>query len=108
MPDRIVVRPGEGGWKASRIPGVAYLSLRETEPNAGSFLVRMDPGTSYPAHLHPEGEEVLVVSGSMRVGADRLGAGDYLYTPPGGAHDASTEEGCTFLVILPAPVRFLR
>jgi quercetin dioxygenase-like cupin family protein len=38
---------------------------------------------------------------------DRLRAGDYLYTPPGVAHAASSEAGCVFLVILPKPVEIL-
>lgn len=108
MSTRIIVRGGEPGWQTSRIPGVAYRMLKEApEKNAGTFLVKMEPGTAYPPHLHPGGEEVYVVSGAMRVGPDRLVAGDYLFTPPGGSHDADTVEGCTFLVVLPDPVEFL-
>jgi quercetin dioxygenase-like cupin family protein len=105
---KIVVKDAEAIWQPSRIPGVAYRMLREAaEKNAGTFLVKMEPGTSYPPHLHPGGEEVYVVAGSMRVGPERLSAGDYLFTPPGGYHDADTVEGCTFLVVLPSPVEFL-
>lgn len=96
-----------GGWEASRIPGVRYRTLRSTGKNAGTFLIRMEPGTAYPAHAHPGGEEVFVVSGSVRVGSHRLAEGGYLYTPPGGAHDAASEEGCLFLVVLPEAIRFL-
>jgi len=105
---KIVVKDAGGGWSASKVPGVSYRELRPGgERNAGTFLVRMDPGTSYPPHEHPKGEEVYVVSGSMRVGGDRLVAGDYLFTPPGAVHDADTASGCVFLVVLPAPARFL-
>ena len=107
MKEKIVVRSGDAGFEPSKIPGVRFKALRATERNAGTYLVRMDPGTSYPPHLHPGGEEVWVVEGTLRVGGDNLAAGDYMYTPPGGAHDASTKEGCTFLVIVPAPVKFL-
>src|SRR5262245_26431935 len=108
MQGKIVVPQSGGAWSPSRIPGVSYRALREGEArNAGTFLGRMEPGTSYPPHRHPGGEEVFIVSGSMRVGGDRLAAGDYLYTPPGGAHDADTVEGCTFLTVLPEPVEFL-
>ena len=109
MSAKIVVREKEGAWEPSKIPGVSYKSLRMSgERNAGTYLVKMAPGTSYPPHDHPQGEEVYVVSGSMRVGADRLSAGDYLYTPPGAAHDADTSEGCVFFVVLPSPARFLK
>jgi quercetin dioxygenase-like cupin family protein len=109
MTSKIVVHAGAEGWAPSKIPGVSYKALKISgAENAGTFLVRMEPSTSYPAHEHPEGEEVFVVSGSLRVGPDRLSEGGYLYTPPGGAHDADTRDGCTFLVVLPAPVRFLK
>lgn len=109
MSGKIVAREKEGVWEPSKIPGVAYRSLREgRERSAGTFLVRMDPGTKYPPHDHPEGEEVYVVSGSLRVGSEALSAGDYLYTPPDASHDAETKEGCVFLVLLPGPVRFLK
>ena len=109
MPPTHVVRHGDSGWEPSKIPGVAFKSLRIAgEQGAGSYLVRMDPGTKHPPHNHPAGEEAYVVSGSMRVGRDELKTGDYLYTPPDASHDADTKEGCTFLVVLPGPVQFLR
>lgn len=107
MSAKSLVKDADGSWEPSRIEGVLYKPLRAgAEKHAGTYLVRMSPGTRYPAHEHPEGEEVYVVSGSMRVGRDVLASGDYLYTPPGASHDADTQEGCTFLVVLPAPVRF--
>jgi quercetin dioxygenase-like cupin family protein len=104
-----VVRDGDGAWEPSKIPGVTFRTLHAAgEKNAGTYLVRMSPGTRYPPHVHPKGEEVFVVSGSMRVGRDSMVAGDYLFTPPGAAHDAETAEGCVFLVVLPAPAQFLK
>ncbi len=108
MSRKIVVHATEGGWEPSKVPGVQFRPLNVDERNAGTYLVKMDPGTLYPAHNHPEGEEVFVVCGSVRVGADRLEPGDYLYTPPGASHDAHSEAGCTFLVVLPGPVQFLK
>jgi len=109
MPPTHVVRDGKAGWEPSKIPGVAFKCLRlGGEKNAGTYLVRMDAGAKYPPHNHPAGEEVYVVSGSMRVGGDDLKSGDYLYTPPNGSHAAETKEGCVFLVVLPGPVEFLK
>jgi quercetin dioxygenase-like cupin family protein len=105
---KIVVSARDGGWEPSRIPGVSFRLLHPAkERNAGTFLVKMEPGTRYPPHEHPGGEEVFVVAGSMTVGGEDLSDGDYLYTPPGGAHDASTTNGCVFLVVLPSPAKFL-
>jgi len=57
---------------------------------------------------HPAGEEVFVLEGDVRIGRHRLTAGDYLYTPPDGKHDAASERGCVFLVTLPKPVVILK
>ncbi len=51
------------------------------------------------------GEELFVVSGSVRVGDEELEAGDYLYTPPGGVHDAEAHDAVLLLVSVPEPIR---
>lgn len=108
MNGKIVVGSAEGGWHDTKLPGVSYKILREgARRGAGTFLIRLEPGTSYPAHVHPGGEEVWVVEGAMRVGGDELVEGDYLYTPPGGAHAAESRDGCLFLVVLPEPIEIL-
>ena len=72
-------------WKAGRIPGISVKLLRrDTESGASSSLVRFAPGTTFPAHDHPAGEEVYVVDGEVRIGSHLMKTGDYLYTPPGG------------------------
>jgi quercetin dioxygenase-like cupin family protein len=48
--------------------------------------LKFEPGATYPAHNHPGGEEVFVIEGDVKLGKDRLSAGDYLYTPPQGKH----------------------
>ena len=48
-----------------------------------------------------------MLEGDFKVAGERLGAGDYLYTPPDGKHAASTERGCVILVTLPKPVEML-
>jgi len=104
----VVVRGSEDGWRALRIPGVAVKLLRRNEQTGeSSALVRIDAGARFPAHNHPAGEEVFVVSGDVTIGPDQLRAGDYLYTPPDGKHAAHSVGGCVFLVTLPKPVEIL-
>ena len=43
----------------------------------------------------------------MKVGADWLKTGDYLYTPPNGKHAAFNEGGCLVFVMLPKPIEIL-
>jgi quercetin dioxygenase-like cupin family protein len=103
-----VVRGGDDGWKALKIPGVSFKLLRRNaETGESTSLVRLAAGARFPAHNHPAGEEVFILDGDLRVGPDRLKTGDYLYTPPDGTHAVSSEGGCVFLVTLPKPVEIL-
>jgi quercetin dioxygenase-like cupin family protein len=103
-----VVRTGPGGWRPLRLAGVSARPLRrDAGSGASTALLRLEPGARVPAHTHPAGEEVFVLEGEVLIGGDRLTAGDYLYTPPGGVHAASSAGGCVFLVTLPKPVEFV-
>ena len=67
--------------------------------------MRFEPGAKFPAHDHPGGEEVYVVEGSVRIGDKELQTGDYLWTPPGGIHDAQTETGCVLFLSAPEGIK---
>ena len=95
-------------WRPTKVTGVSVKVLRADPATGGSSaLVRFEPGVKFPAHDHPGGEEVFVVEGEVTIGAHRLKAGDYLYTPPNAKHAAVSEAGCVFLVTLPRPVVFV-
>jgi quercetin dioxygenase-like cupin family protein len=83
------------------------LLRRDTGTGAVTVLLRFEAGGRFPAHRHPAGEEVFVVDGEVRIGAERLGPGEYLYTEPDGVHAVSSESGATILVVLPRPVEIL-
>ena len=103
-----VVRTAGGAWKPSAVPGVSVQVLRRDKTTGESTsLVRFEPGTRFPAHNHPAGEEIFVLEGDFTVGRHRLTSGDYLYTPPNEKHAASTEGGCVVMVTLPKPVEIL-
>lgn len=102
------VRTATAVWKASAVPGVSVKVLRrDATTGASTSLVRFEPGTKFPAHNHPAGEEIFVVEGDFTVGPHHLTGGDYLYTPPNEKHAASTEHGCLVIVTLPKPVEIL-
>jgi quercetin dioxygenase-like cupin family protein len=48
-----------------------------------------------------------VLEGDIRLGKDRLQAGDYLYTAPNNKHAVRSERGCVVLVIVPEEVEVL-
>jgi quercetin dioxygenase-like cupin family protein len=79
----------------------------DDEGRPPTFLLRFEPGASYPEHDHPAGEEAFVLRGGIRFGSIELAAGDYLYTPPGQTHAAISEAGCEVLFVVPAEVEIL-
>ena len=56
-------------------------------------------------HDHPGGEETYLISGKLKVGEHCLVAGDYLWTPPGVAHDGYAEEDTELFLVLPAGIQ---
>lgn len=72
-----------------------------------TFLLKFNPGASYPNHDHPAGEEVYVLEGEVRFGPLQLHAGDYLYTAPGDTHSAFSKTGCVLLFLVPEEVVIL-
>ena len=106
--DLIRVNSSDCKWAA--LPYGKGVSLSPLLPNArggGSALLRFERGSKFPVHDHPGGEEVYVVEGSLRIGTETLRAGDYLWTPPGGIHDAESEEGCVLFLSAPEGIRVL-
>jgi quercetin dioxygenase-like cupin family protein len=83
---------------------VKVLRFDEATKRPPTFLLKFDPGASYPNHIHPAGEEVYVLEGEVRFAGDQLKAGDYLYTPPGAMHPVYTKTGCVMLFNVPEEV----
>ncbi|MBN2635325.1 MAG: cupin domain-containing protein [Prolixibacteraceae bacterium] len=73
-----------------------------------SILLKFEPGASYPYHIHPAGEEILVLEGSCEIFEETLTRGDYLYTPPGGKHSVATKSGCVLFLSIPEEVILIR
>ena len=90
------------GWTASPQPGVDRVLLDRAggERARATSLVRYAPGTHFPHHVHPGGEEVLVLSGVFSDEAGDYPAGWYLRNPPGSAHRPSSRDGTLIFVKL--------
>ncbi|WP_268846949.1 dimethylsulfonioproprionate lyase family protein [Flavobacterium aestivum] len=95
--------------KGIHYEGVFVKSLRfDTESQRSTtILLKFQPGTSYPYHNHPAGEELFILEGEAIIEGASLKAGDYLYTPPSFKHAVRTETGCTILFIVPEEVEIL-
>ena len=106
--DGVLVHSTERKW--APLPygkGVSLSSLLPNGRGGGWALLRFEPRSKFPAHDHPGGEEVYVIEGSLRIGKETLRAGDYLWTPPGGIHDAESEQGCTLFLSAPEGIKVL-
>lgn len=103
----LLVRTHGVEWEAMA-PGVFMKALRsDPATGAATILVKLDPATGFPEHNHPGGEEVFVLEGEVQLDQRHLGAGDYLYTPPGEKHAVWSQKGCTLFAVLPKPIEIL-
>jgi quercetin dioxygenase-like cupin family protein len=81
--------------------GAEISLLRSHETGGVTTIARFFAGSSGKWHSHPGGEELYVISGRLRVGDIELSAGDYLFTPPGAAHEVFAHEEAVLLLVLP-------
>jgi anti-sigma factor ChrR (cupin superfamily) len=98
------MRASEGVWRRLPYAGVSAKEL-SVEPSRGlvTMLLRMRPGSSFPAHEHHGPEECFVVEGNVRVGALQLSAGDFHHADAGTQHgEIVSETGCTLLLVVDA------
>jgi anti-sigma factor ChrR (cupin superfamily) len=96
-----LVRATQLNWQATSFAGVLIARLYE-DPIGGDIasLVRMAPGSCYPAHSHASLEHCYVLEGDLAFEDHTLTAGDYSAGSPGGHHSASmTTGGCLLFVI---------
>lgn len=110
-----ITKTNRTAWKALKEEGVdtrgisvKVLRYDEQQKRPPTFMLRFEPGASYPYHNHPAGEELLVLEGSCIIEGATLQAGDYLYTPPTYKHAVKSETGCTLLLIVPEEVEIIR
>jgi anti-sigma factor ChrR (cupin superfamily) len=62
-------------------------------------LVRLAPGSVYPAHRHRDIEEIYLLDGELTISGVAMQPGDYCRAEPDSVHeDTYSEHGCTFIV----------
>lgn len=71
-------------------------------PESGQVtsIVRYEPGSSFPEHDHPDGEEILVLDGVFSDEHGDWPAGTYLLNPEGFRHAPFSKPGCLLFVKL--------
>lgn len=100
---RAVMQTGAMDWQPSPSPTVWRKRLDlvgPAEQGRVTSVVRYDPGSRFPSHDHPTGEEILVLDGVFSDEHGHYAAGTYLLNPQGFRHAPFSEQGCRLFVKL--------
>ncbi|MGK3189215.1 cupin domain-containing protein [Enterobacter soli] len=99
---RASLRLADYQWVRSPQTGVERVMLDRIgeEKARATSIVRYSPESYFPEHQHPDGEEILVLSGVFSEGSRDYPAGWYLRNPDGSSHSPSSREGATIFVKL--------
>ena len=99
---RVVIETAEVDWDPSPAAGVLRKKLEREEAEHGQVtsVVRYAPGSAFASHVHPLGEEILVLKGTFSDENGDYPAGSYLRNPPGSRHSPHSTDGCDLFVKL--------
>jgi anti-sigma factor ChrR (cupin superfamily) len=99
---KVVIDTNHIDWIPSPSPGVwrKPLAREAAEHGHTTSLVRFAPGSSFPRHAHPLGEEILVLEGTFSDEERDYGPGTYFRNPPGSGHSPFSRDGCVLFVKL--------
>ncbi len=103
MSVRVVMRGREMAWNPSPSSTVWRKRLHLVGPAESgqvTSLVRYEPHSQFPSHAHPDGEEILVLSGVFSDEHGDWPAGSYLLNPEGFRHAPFSRDGCLLFVKL--------
>ncbi len=97
----VCLRPENQEWVTSPADGVWRARLERTAEESGhvSSFVKFEPGSYFPSHTHPNGEEIYVLEGVFSDESADYPAGTYIRNPPGSRHKPFTKEGCTLFEV---------
>ncbi|MFN9870655.1 MAG: cupin domain-containing protein [Cyanobacteriota bacterium] len=84
-------------WFPGLVPGLEVLPLHSFGSESVA-LVRWAPGTMFPPHGHPGGEEIVVLDGVFEDEHGSYPVGTWLRNPPGSPHQPRSPRGCTIWV----------
>lgn len=90
----------DAAWEEIGIPGIRMRRLIvDRERRTETFLLRVEPGTTVPAHTHHLAEDCLILRGDLHTYGMVMRTGDFFRAPAATEHPASrTESGCLLLV----------
>jgi anti-sigma factor ChrR (cupin superfamily) len=82
-------------------PGIhVQILARNAENDSVTMLVRLDPGTDYPGHIHAGTEELHLLHGVLKVDDRTLHPGDFIHGEAGSVdRRVWSETGCTCFLV---------
>lgn len=101
----LTLQPGQGDWQ--RFGDGLTLKVLHERDGIMSYLVRLAPGASLPAHRHPVDEECVVLEGEVAIGELRVAAGGFHLGRAGVLHDRLRSDGGALIFLrgaVPEPV----
>jgi len=100
---RVAVDTSRMEWTASPSPSVQRKRVHLVGPRESgqvTSVVRYAPHSKFPAHDHPDGEEILVLDGMFSDEHGDWPQGTFLLNPEGFRHAPFSEPGCLLFVKL--------
>lgn len=99
---RAALVPEHYQWVPSPQNGVERVMLDRVgaEKARATSIVRYAPESYFPHHMHPGGEEILVLSGTFSADDIDYPAGWYLRNPPNSGHQPYSKDGAVIFVKL--------
>jgi quercetin dioxygenase-like cupin family protein len=94
----LVKKAADREWSPTDYPGIERSLFRNNDAGGRSSVVRLAQGARFPRHAHHGTEEVVILSGVVRIGGVELAPGDYLFTQPGEEHDVVAVAEATIFV----------
>lgn len=94
-------REEDGEWEELPVKGARIRRLSDhLEDRHTVFMLELDPGTTFPSHVHKGAECAFVLSGDLEIEGRFLRAGDFSRAAPGSTHRSLySRDGCRALLI---------
>ncbi|MCU4676558.1 cupin domain-containing protein [Catenovulum sp. 2E275] len=98
----VSLKPNQFEWSKSPQAGVNRIMLDRigNEKARATSIVEYQPDSNFAQHLHPGGEEILVLHGVFSDENGDYPAGWYLRNPPGSSHQPFSQTGARIFVKL--------
>lgn len=99
---RVVLHSTELPWQPSPVAGVQRRLLARDggEDARATSIVRYEAGAVFTPHVHPQGEEIMVLDGEFVDEYGTYPTGTYIKNPSGSGHTPHSVLGCTLFVKL--------